>query len=728
MEKYIDMKGLKTAFEQIKKYVDKQDKEYVLGKVGVPSGMASLDASGNVPLSQLGNVDTTLFEIVKQLPENITERQLSHIFIVSRGTDEGSTQNIYKEYIYTGKAGSVDYTLWEELGEFTSEVDLTGYAKKTQAVGSVKVDSTKGAVAQGKPTHYYTDIFFYDIDGNQLDRVRLPCVGDLGTAPGLMSYSDKTKLDSIDTDALAASISDANTAAASANTAADKTTTATTACQTATTECIAATEACKTATEESAASVTHLNETMGPYSERPSITLTPTATGYVIDSNGAKVSKSGWAMAEFTAEKGNVYLFKPGATDGNVSVFAEAISSVETRGIDYTYTYNSDGTIATATATYGGKTHTYIYTYGSDGTATIKEGSTVISELPMTYTTTVGSYSPLVRLNANAELPEDGYCRYMSHFKGNSSIKVVVSYKVGAADLTMKVTRDGVLASISTQLGNLSQKEDETRNLLTERAPKVWANVLAVKDCAINVDGKIVELPAHKNVVIKDFKVVSVAVNENYYSPKWIRRFDIHAIGIMPIEYLKLGAYGKWKDIVNDVAGVLVTSLDVSNFDISKVTDMSYMFSDCSSLTSLDVSGFDTSNVKRFYCMFSGCSSLTSLDVSGWDTSKVTEMRYMFNGCSSLTTLDVSNFDTNKVTDMYCMFSRCTSLTNLLFGSKWGTQTSTAADALTLSLSNLGSSKSYKLTDATYSSMLTMYDRATAGLTTMTIKIGRAHV
>jgi surface protein len=196
-----------------------------------------------------------------------------------------------------------------------------------------------------------------------------------------------------------------------------------------------------------------------------------------------------------------------------------------------------------------------------------------------------------------------------------------------------------------------------------------------------------------------------------------------------------------------------LTSLDVSNFGTSKVTDMGSMFNNCSSLTSLDVSNFDTSKVTDTYKMFYNCSSLTTLDVSNFDTSKVTNMGYMFYGCSSLTTLDVSNFDTSKVTSMYCvfyncsslttldvsnfdtskvtdmrqMFTGCSSLTNLLFGSKWGTQTSTAANALTLDLSNLGSSKSYKLTDATYNSMLTMYDRATAGLTTMTIKFSKKH-
>ena len=35
--------------------------------------------------------------------------------------------------------------------------------------------------------------------------------------------------------------------------------------------------------------------------------------------------------------------------------------------------------------------------------------------------------------------------------------------------------------------------------------------------------------------------------------------------------------------------------------------------------------------------MFYGCSSLTSIDLSGWDTSNVTDMSSMFNGYSSLT-------------------------------------------------------------------------------------------
>ena len=100
-----------------------------------------------------------------------------------------------------------------------------------------------------------------------------------------------------------------------------------------------------------------------------------------------------------------------------------------------------------------------------------------------------------------------------------------------------------------------------------------------------------------------------------------------------------------------------LTTLDLSNFDTSRVTNMSAMFSGMSSLTTLNLSNFDTSNVTNMYCMFSGMSNLTTLNLSSFDTSKVTDMRHMFDGTSSLTTLNLSSFDTSKVTDMSFMFS-----------------------------------------------------------------------
>ena len=106
-----------------------------------------------------------------------------------------------------------------------------------------------------------------------------------------------------------------------------------------------------------------------------------------------------------------------------------------------------------------------------------------------------------------------------------------------------------------------------------------------------------------------------------------------------------------------------ITGLEYLN--TAKVTDMSYMFDDCSSLTSLDVTHFNTANVTNMSSMFSSCSSLTSLDVTHFNTAKVTDMSYMFCRCLSLTSLDVTYFNTAKVTDMSYMFSSCFSLTSL---------------------------------------------------------------
>ena len=106
-------------------------------------------------------------------------------------------------------------------------------------------------------------------------------------------------------------------------------------------------------------------------------------------------------------------------------------------------------------------------------------------------------------------------------------------------------------------------------------------------------------------------------------------------------------------------------SIDLSNFNTSNVTDMHYMFSDCSSLTSLDLSSFNTPNVTDMNSMFRNCSSLTSLDLSSFNTTNVTNMASLFNSCSSLTSLDLSSFNTTNVTKMAGMFMYCSSLTSL---------------------------------------------------------------
>ena len=72
---------------------------------------------------------------------------------------------------------------------------------------------------------------------------------------------------------------------------------------------------------------------------------------------------------------------------------------------------------------------------------------------------------------------------------------------------------------------------------------------------------------------------------------------------------------------------------------------MTSMFSGCSGLTSLDLSNLNTSNVLNMSYMFSDCTSLANL--TGLDTSNVEDMTGMFSGCTGLTSLDLTDLNTS---------------------------------------------------------------------------------
>nr|DAG91416.1 MAG TPA: protein of unknown function DUF285 [Crassvirales sp.] len=337
-------------------------------------------------------------------------------------------------------------------------------------------------------------------------------------------------------------------------------------------------------------------------------------------------------------------------------------------------------------------------------------------------------------------------------------------------------------------------------------APDIWANVLSLEDTIILVDGKKVELPAYKSVIIKDFRSVEPLVDENnggICKTDKIVRFDIHYNGkIVPMDKFSLNVFnysrkeGKWIITQPDLP-----SLDVSCFDTSKMTSMDSMFKNQRQITTIDCSSFNTSNVTSMDSIFNYCSNLTRLHLQGWDTSKVTDMSNIFRNdpnliqldqnfntskirtinamfcndgklqnidvsnwdvsscegffavflnchsltkidlskwdtknaknfelflsvCGNITSVNVSNFDLTHVTTINCIFNNDTLLSDITFGEGWGKNTAT----LILDLSTIASKANYKLSDNTYESMLTMYDRIANNLTnTFTIKFSSKH-
>ena len=62
------------------------------------------------------------------------------------------------------------------------------------------------------------------------------------------------------------------------------------------------------------------------------------------------------------------------------------------------------------------------------------------------------------------------------------------------------------------------------------------------------------------------------------------------------------------------------------------------------------------------YSTFSHCQSLISINISNFDVSKVTEMQYLFNNCSKLKYLNLPNFSPINITSIESAFREFKSL------------------------------------------------------------------
>ena len=118
-----------------------------------------------------------------------------------------------------------------------------------------------------------------------------------------------------------------------------------------------------------------------------------------------------------------------------------------------------------------------------------------------------------------------------------------------------------------------------------------------------------------------------------------------------------------------------LTNLDLLNWKPIKVTNMAAMFKGCSGLKSITLNwGQNTNNVQNFSEMFSGDSSLTEVKgLSEWNVSNATDMTNMFSGDTALTNLDLSSWKPIKVTNMAAMFKGCSGLKSITLN--WGGNT-----------------------------------------------------
>ena len=112
-----------------------------------------------------------------------------------------------------------------------------------------------------------------------------------------------------------------------------------------------------------------------------------------------------------------------------------------------------------------------------------------------------------------------------------------------------------------------------------------------------------------------------------------------------------------------------LTNLDLSKFNTRQVNDMSYMFNKCEKLKHIiGIDKFFTINSSNMKAMFQECKELENLDLSNFDVSNITDISFMFNGCNKLKEIKgIENFNTSNITNMSSLFQNCNELEKIDF-------------------------------------------------------------
>ena len=186
---FLNKEGVQILWSKVKDKVSSINKQSIglnnvtndaqvkRSEMGVANGVPTLDANGKIPVDQLGNLDTVVSMVVTELPS--TDIKTNKIYLVKDSTTEG---DLYQEYLYVDNK-------WEKVGTHKQEVDLTGYAKKSEAAKSLSISQDEESNVLNLTT----------VDGTPASTTAL--MPATSSTAGLMTANDKAKLDGIATGA-----------------------------------------------------------------------------------------------------------------------------------------------------------------------------------------------------------------------------------------------------------------------------------------------------------------------------------------------------------------------------------------------------------------------------------------------------------------------------------------------------------------------------------------------
>ena len=193
--------------------------------------------------------------------------------------------------------------------------------------------------------------------------------------------------------------------------------------------------------------------------------------------------------------------------------------------------------------------------------------------------------------------------------------------------------------------------------------------------------------PADCSELFRDFKALTFDLSKGDTSAvtdmSWMFRNCTDAVSVILSDYrsfIDTSSVVTMKGMFSKCSSL--TGISFYGINTSAVENFNGMFHYCSGLRSLDLSSLNTSKAVNLSGMFSGCTELSALDLSSFDISGVKYLHQTFMGCTGLRTLDLSSFDNSAVTDYREMFSGCTGLETVLVSRRWTPPTSGSSDGM----------------------------------------------
>ncbi len=278
----------------------------------------------------------------------------------------------------------------------------------------------------------------------------------------------------------------------------------------------------------------------------------------------------------------------------------------------------------------------YVYSYSNNikpGTATItvygrgkySDSKTAKFTIEMAKPKLMFEESEVVKLLSGKEFTNklsvttDGLVTYKS---SNTSV-ATVNNKSG------KVTIKGVGQTIitATAAKGVNYKSGSTNFTLTVIRQDDMSDNVKIKvgdgvKATFNKTTGTIEFYSDEGVLWKDW------MEESGFDGKNIKSIKVVSGTVyLPDDSSNIFTIGYYDD--NDMFASNLKVIDLSGFNTSKVTDMSYMFSNCFSLTDLDLSNFNTSKVTWMEGMFLNCENIESIKLDNIETSNVKSMDSM---------------------------------------------------------------------------------------------------